>query len=125
MKEKVATTGAPQAIGPYSQAIKTDSTVFMSGQIPLDPVTGAMPEGIEAQTRRVFENIRAVLGEAGLTFNNVVKTTVFLDNMNDFQVMNGVYAEYFREPYPARSTVEVAKLPKGALIEIECIAQRA
>jgi 2-iminobutanoate/2-iminopropanoate deaminase len=125
MKEKIATTGAPQAIGPYSQAIKTDTFVFLSGQIPLDPVTGVMPEGIEAQTRRVFSNIRAVLSEAGLTLNNVVKTTVFLDNMNDFQVMNGIYAEYFSEPYPARSTVEVAKLPKGALIEIECIAQRA
>jgi len=84
-----------------------------------------MPDGIESQTRRVLENIRAVLTSAGLTFDNVVKTTVFLDNMNDFTLMNDIYAEYFKEPYPARSTVQVAKLPKWALVEIECIAQEA
>ena len=122
MKNVVKTELAPGAIGPYSQGIDLGNMIFFSGQIPLDPVTGEMPEGIEAQTVRALENVKGLLQSKGLDFSNVVKTTVFLDNMNDFATMNGIYAQYFVEPYPARSAVEVAKLPKGALIEVEVIA---
>lgn len=122
MKNVVKTELAPGAIGPYSQGIDVGNMIFFSGQIPLDPVTGEMPEGIEAQTKRSLENVKGLLESQGLDFSNVVKTTVFLDNMDDFAVMNGIYAQYFVEPYPARSAVEVAKLPKGALIEVEVIA---
>ena len=122
MKNVVKTELAPGAIGPYSQGIDIGNMIFFSGQIPLDPVTGEMPEGIEAQTIRSLENVKGLLASQGLDFSNVVKTTVFLDNMDDFAVMNGIYAQYFVEPYPARSAVEVAKLPKGALIEVEVIA---
>lgn len=122
MKNVVKTELAPGAIGPYSQGIDLGNMIFFSGQIPLDPVTGEMPEGIEAQTVRALENVKGLLQSQGLDFSNVVKTTVFLDNMNDFATMNGMYAQYFVEPYPARSAVEVAKLPKGALIEVEVIA---
>ena len=122
MKNVVKTELAPGAIGPYSQGIDLGNMIFFSGQIPLDPVTGEMPEGIEAQTVRALENVKGLLQCQGLDFSNVVKTTVFLDNMNDFATMNGIYAQYFVEPYPARSAVEVAKLPKGALIEVEVIA---
>ena len=122
MKNVVKTELAPGAIGPYSQGIDLGNMIFFSGQIPLDPVTGEMPEGIEAQTVRALENLKGLLQSQGLDFSNVVKTTVFLDNMNDFATMNGIYAQYFVEPYPARSAVEVAKLPKGALIEVEVIA---
>ncbi|MEE0966497.1 MAG: RidA family protein [Bacilli bacterium] len=122
MKNVVKTELAPGAIGPYSQGIDLGNMIFFSGQIPLDPVTGEMPEGIEAQTVRALENVKGLLQSQGLDFSNVVKTTVFLDNMNDFATMNGIYAQYFVEPYPARSAVEVAKLPKGALIEVEVIA---
>ena len=122
MKNVVKTELAPGAIGPYSQGIDLGNMIFFSGQIPLDPVTGEMLEGIEAQTKRSLENVKGLLESQGLDFSNVVKTTVFLDNMDDFAVMNGIYAQYFVEPYPARSAVEVAKLPKGALIEVEVIA---
>ncbi len=123
MKNVIATTAAPAAIGPYSQAIDCGSFVFTSGQVPFDPATGVLVEGdITVQTHQVFKNIKAVLSAAGLTMDNVVKTTVFLQNMGDFAAMNAVYAEYFTEgQYPARSAVEVAALPKGALVEIETI----
>ena len=123
MKKVIATTTAPGAIGPYSQAIDTGAFVFASGQIPINPATGTIPEGIEAQTRQALANVKAILTEAGLTVDNVVKTTVFLADMNDFAAMNEVYAEFFAAPFPARSAVAVKTLPKGALVEIECIAQ--
>lgn len=123
MKNVIATTAAPAAIGPYSQAIDCGTFVFTSGQVPFDPATGVLVEGdITVQTRQVLNNIKAVLTAAGLTMDNVVKTTVFLQNMGDFAAMNAVYAEFFTEgQYPARSAVEVAALPKGALVEIETI----
>jgi 2-iminobutanoate/2-iminopropanoate deaminase len=114
---------APKAIGPYSQAVRSGSFLYTSGQIPLDPATGEMVTGdFEAMTRRVFENLEAVLESGGASFRNVVKTTVFLKSMADFQVMNGIYTEYFGDHKPARSTVAVAELPKGAPLEIELIA---
>lgn len=123
MKKVIFTNQAPAAIGPYSQAIEANGMVFMSGQIPIDPATGNIVEGgIEEQTTRVFENIKNVLAEAGLTTANVVKTTVFLADMSLFAAMNAVYAKYFESDYPARSAVAVKELPKGALVEIECIA---
>jgi len=122
MTKVVKTNKAPGAIGPYSQGIDLGNMIFFSGQIPLDPETGEMPEGIEAQTKRALENVKGLLESQGLDFSNVVKTTVFLQSMDDFATMNGIYAQYFVEPYPARSAVEVAKLPKGALIEVEVIA---
>jgi 2-iminobutanoate/2-iminopropanoate deaminase len=119
----VQTDSAPKAIGPYSQAIVANGFVFCSGQIPLDPATGNIVEGgIEAQTHQVLKNLAAVLKAAGSDIKNVVKTTVFLQSMNDFAAMNGVYATYFTETPPGRATVEVAKLPRGALVEIEAIA---
>lgn len=123
MKKVIFTNQAPAAIGPYSQAIEANGMIFMSGQIPIDPATGNIVEGgIEEQTTRVFENIKNVLAEAGLTTANVVKTTVFLADMSLFAAMNAVYAKYFESDYPARSAVAVKELPKGALVEIECIA---
>jgi 2-iminobutanoate/2-iminopropanoate deaminase len=122
-REQVKTQHAPGAIGPYSQAIKADGMVFAAGQIPLDPATGQIVSGdIQAQTERVLENLRAVLSAAGASFETVVKTTVFLKSMSDFAAMNEVYARYFPGVAPARSTVAVADLPRGALVEIECIA---
>ena len=121
-KTKIATPKAPTAIGPYSQGIIASPLVFVSGQIPTDPLTGQMPEGIEAQTHMVFSHMEAVLNETSLSLNNVVKTTVFLKNLSDFAIMNEIYSGYFDSPFPARSTVEVSDLPKGALIEVECIA---
>ena len=123
MKTVIATTAAPAAIGPYSQAIDCGAFVVTSGQVPFDPATGVLVEGdITVQTRQVLNNIKAVLAAASLTMDNVVKTTVFLQNMGDFAAMNAVYAEFFTEgQYPARSAVEVAALPKGALVEIETI----
>ena len=118
------TDKAPAAIGPYSQAIRTGNIVFVSGQLPIIPETGAFPEGgIKEQTRQSLANIKAILAEAGLNMSNVVKTTVFLADMNDFADMNAVYAEFFTEPYPARSAVAVKTLPKGALVEIEVVAE--
>jgi 2-iminobutanoate/2-iminopropanoate deaminase len=119
----VQTESAPKAIGPYSQAIVANGFVFCSGQIPLDPVTGNIVEGdVTAQTQQVLKNLSAVLQAAGADLKRVVKTTVFLQSMGDFAAMNAVYATYFTENPPGRSTVEVAKLPRGALVEIEAIA---
>ncbi len=122
MKQAVKTNKAPGAIGPYSQGIEVGNMYFFSGQLPLNPETGVMPETIKEQTKQSLENIKGLLESQGLDFSNVVKTTVFLDNMADFADMNEVYSTYFVEPYPARSAVEVGKLPKDALIEIEVIA---
>ncbi|MDE7135330.1 MAG: RidA family protein [Muribaculaceae bacterium] len=122
MKKAIATTKAPAAIGPYSQAIDAGSLLFISGQIPVNPETGAVAEGITAQTAQSIANIKAILAEAGLTIDNVVKTTVFLADMNDFAAMNAVYAENFTAPFPARSAVAVRELPKQVLVEIEVIA---
>lgn len=122
MKKVVETKKAPGAIGPYSQGIDIGNLIFFSGQIPLSPETGEMPEGIEAQTKQALENVNGLLESQGLDFSHVVKTTVFLDNMDDFNTVNSIYAQYFVEPYPARSAVEVGRLPKGALIEVEIIA---
>ena len=124
MKKAISTTAAPGAIGPYSQAIDTGTFVYASGQIPVDPTTGLIPEGIEAQTAQSLANVKAILAEAGLTTDNVVKTTVFLHDIADFAAMNAVYATAFTEPYPARSAVAVRDLPKGVLVEIEVIACR-
>jgi len=123
-KAVVKTAKAAPAAGPYSQAIKTDVLVFASGQLPIDPATGNIPGGIETQTRQSLANLGAVLEEGGASFASVVKTTVFLKDMNDFAVMNGIYAEHFKDLPPARSTIEVARLPKDALVEIEAIALR-
>ena len=122
MKKVVETKKAPGAIGPYSQGIDIGHMIFFSGQIPLNPETGEMPEGIEAQAKQALENVKGLLESQGLDFSHVVKTTVFLDNMDDFNTVNSIYAQYFVEPYPARSAVEVGRLPKGALIEVEIIA---
>ena len=120
----ISTKKAPAAIGPYSQAIRVGNLVYTSGQIPIDPATGAFTEGgIKEQTRQSLNNVKAILEEEGLALNNVVKTTVFMADMNDFADMNSVYAEFFTEPYPARSAVAVKTLPKGALVEIEVIAE--
>ena len=124
MKKVIATTNAPGAIGPYSQAIDTGSFVFISGQIPVNPATGEIPEGIEAQAAQSMANIKAILAKAGLTMDNVVKTTVFLADMSLFADMNKVYAENFTAPFPARSAVAVKELPKQVLVEIEIIAVR-
>jgi 2-iminobutanoate/2-iminopropanoate deaminase len=123
MKKVISTSKAPSAIGPYSQAIQVGNLVYTSGQIPIDPATGLFVEGgIKEQTRQSLLNVKAILEEAGLTMSNVVKTTVFMADMNDFAEMNAVYAEFFAEPYPARSAVAVKSLPKGALVEIEVVA---
>ncbi len=124
MKKVISTTAAPGAIGPYSQAIDTGSFVFASGQIPLNPANGEVVEGIKAQTEQSIANVTAILNEAGLTLDNVVKTTVFLADMNDFAAMNEVYGNAFKAPYPARSAVAVRELPKKVLVEIEVIAMR-
>ena len=123
MKKIISTSEAPAAIGPYSQAIRAGSTIYCSGQIPLDPKTGQIISGgIDAQTRRVLDNITALLKAEGLGFGNIVKTTIFLTNLGDFQTVNEVYGSYFKSQPPARSTVQVSALPKGANIEIEVIA---
>ena len=122
-KAIISTTKAPAAIGPYSQAIDLGNMVITSGQLPIDPATGAFPDGIQAQTKQSLTNVKAILEAASLTMDNVVKTTVFLSDMNNFGAMNEVYATFFTEgSYPARSAVEVARLPKDALVEIEVIA---
>lgn len=122
--KQISTNKAPAAIGPYSQAIDLGNMVFLSGQIPIDPATGVMPESVEAQAKQVLTNIQNILAEAGLTMANVVKTTVFLSDLGDFAAVNEVYASFFAEPYPARSCVQVAAIPKGAKVEIETIAVR-
>lgn len=119
----ISTEKAPAAIGPYSQGIDSGAgLVFLSGQLPIDPATGVFPEGIREQTRQAILNAQAILQAAGLSLANVVKTTVFLADMGDFAAMNDVYAQFFTEPFPARSAVAVKTVPKGALVEIECIA---
>lgn len=125
-REAVSTAGAPAAIGPYSQGIAVDGFVFCSGQIGLDPATGELVEGgVEAQAERALRNLSAVLGAAGLTMSDVVKTTVFLADIGDFAAVNAVYARHMPDPPPARSTFAVGALPKGGLVEVEAIARRA
>ncbi|HYZ84762.1 MAG TPA: RidA family protein [Bryobacteraceae bacterium] len=123
MKQAISTASAPKAIGPYSQAITSNGLVFLSGQIPLDPATGQVIDGgVEAQTQRVLENMKAVLEASGASLQSVLKTTVFLQDMAQFPAMNEVYSKFFTDPFPARSTVEVSRLPKDVLVEIECVA---
>jgi 2-iminobutanoate/2-iminopropanoate deaminase len=123
VREAVSSDRAPKAIGPYSQAIKAGSLLFVSGQIPLDPATGAMVEGdVAAQTHRVFANLQAILEAAGASFDHVVRTTVFLADMNDFATVNEIYGTYFSSPAPARATVQAARLPRDARVEIDLIA---
>ncbi|GAA7615699.1 RidA family protein [Helicobacter pylori] len=125
MKEVIHSTLAPKAIGPYSQAIATNDLVFVSGQLGIDVSTGAFKGAdIHSQTTQSMENIKAILKEAGLGMDSVVKTTILLKSLDDFAVVNGIYGSYFKEPYPARATFQVAKLPKDALVEIEAIAIR-
>ena len=123
MKEIISTQAAPAAIGPYSQAVRADGLVFISGQIPVNPATGRIEaQGVEAQTEQSLRNLGAILQEAGMDYVNVLKTTVYMTDMADFAAMNGVYARYFADKAPARSAVAVKDLPKGALVEIEAIA---
>lgn len=123
MRAAIATALAPKAIGPYSQAIRAGSLLFLSGQVPIDPATGQLVEGdIAAQTHRVFQNLGEILKAAGATFDDVVRTTVYLADMNDFGAMNEVYGSYFSAPAPARATVQAARLPKDARVEIDLIA---
>lgn len=122
MKKELSTSNAPKAIGPYSQGIIFNNLIFTSGQIPLNPENMQMVEGIENQAIRVFENIKAILESSNSNMDKVIKTTIFLKNLKDFDVVNAIYEKYFNKPYPARSCVEVAKLPKDALIEVEVIA---
>ena len=125
MKTVISTSQAPAAIGPYAQAVETNGLVITSGQLPIDPATGTFPEGIQAQTRQSLTNVKAILTEAGTDMDHVLKTTVFLSDMNNFAAMNEVYATFFTEgSYPSRSAVEVARLPKDALVEIEVIATK-
>ena len=124
MNQAVATKNAPAAIGPYSQAIMAGDLLYTSGQLGLDPDTGDLASGIEGQTKQSLKNVQAILEEAGLQKTDVIKTVVFLKNMSDFAVVNGIYAEFFGDHKPARSCVEVAQLPKGGLVEIEVIASR-
>lgn len=122
MKEPISSPNAPAAIGPYSAAISTGSLIFVSGQLPINPATGEMPEDIAAQTEQSLRNLKALLEAAGSSVDKVVKTTVFLADINDFAAMNEVYAQVFTAPFPTRSAFAVAALPKGAKVEIECIA---
>lgn len=124
MKVKIESGNAPKAIGPYSQAVLVDDTLYVSGNIPVNPATGDVADGIVNQSKQVFENMKAVLNEAGLGFENVVKTTAFLTDLSNFATFNEIYASYFVAPYPARSCVEVSKLPKNVLVEVECIAKK-
>lgn len=123
MKKQIATDKAPAALGPYSQAILAGDTLYASGQVPIDPATGNLVgDSIEAQAKQVFDNLRQVLAAADMDFANVVKTTVFLTDLANFGTVNEIYAEYFVEPYPARSCVQIAALPKGSLLEVELVA---
>lgn len=123
-KKVISTTNAPAAIGPYSQAVEVNGFVYASGQVPFVPATGEIPEGIEAQAKQALTNVQSIMEAAGLTMANIVKTTVFIKDMNDFAKVNEVYASFFEGDYPARSCVEVARLPKDVLIEVEVIAAR-
>lgn len=123
--KQISTQNAPAAIGPYSQAIEVNGFVYASGQLPIDPATGAFPEGgVKEQTRQSILNVKAILEEAGLAMSNVVKTTVYLADMGDFAAMNEVYSQFFAQPFPARSAIAVKALPKGALVEVEVVAAR-
>ena len=122
MKE-IKTNKAPAAIGPYSQAIAVGNMVLTSGQIPVNPESGEIPDGVKAQAEQVFSNLKNLLEEAGTSLANVIKTTVFIKNMGDFQAINEIYASYFTAPFPARSCVEVARLPKDVLLEVEAVAK--
>ncbi len=124
MKKEIATENAPKAIGPYSQGILWNDLIFASGQIPVNPATSEIPNGIKEQTTQVLKNISAILESEGSSIKNVIKTTVFIKDMNDFVQMNEVYESFFQKPFPARSTVEVARLPKDVLVEIEVIAHK-
>ena len=123
-RQAIQSNGAPAALGPYSQAIRSGDLVFCSGQIGLDPATGELVDGIEGQAERALRNLQSVLDAAGLSFDDVVKTTVFLADVNDFATVNGIYARFIADPPPARSTIGVGALPKGALVEVEAIARR-
>lgn len=123
--KQISTQNAPAAIGPYSQAIEVNGFVYASGQLPIDPATGAFPEGgVKEQTGQSILNVKAILEEAGLALSNVVKTTVYLADMGDFAAMNEVYSQFFAQPFPARSAIAVKALPKGALVEVEVVAAR-
>lgn len=123
MKKQIATDKAPAALGPYSQAIMAGDTLYASGQVPIDPTTGDLAgDTIEVQAKQVFENLTQVLAAAGMDFGNVVKTTVFLTDLANFATVNEIYASYFVQPYPARSCVQIAALPKGSLLEVELVA---
>ncbi len=122
MKEQIATTAAPAAIGPYSQAVRDGRFIFCSGQLGLEPASGELAQGVEQQAEQALSNLRAVLGTAGATMDDVVKTTIFLADMADFAAVNAIYARHFGEPFPARSTVAVAALPRGGRVEIEATA---
>ncbi len=124
MKVKIESGNAPKAIGPYSQAVLVDDTLYVSGNIPVNPATGDVADGIVNQSKQVFLNMKSVLNEAGMGFENVVKTTAFLTDLSNFATFNEIYASYFVAPYPARSCVEVSKLPKNVLVEVECIAKK-
>ena len=124
MKKVISTDKAPAAIGPYSQSIEVENMVYTSGIIPVDPATGEIPEGSVAQAEQAFTNMKNLLEAAGTSVDNVIKTTVFIKEMNDFGAINEVYAKYFTEPYPSRSCVEVARLPKDVMLEIEAIATK-
>jgi 2-iminobutanoate/2-iminopropanoate deaminase len=123
-RQAISTGGAPGAIGPYSQAIRSGDMLFCSGQLGLEPVSGELADGVEAQAERALRNLQSVLDAAGLGFDDVVKTTIFLTDIGDFAAVNAVYARFMPDPSPARSTVQVAALPKGGLVEIEAIARR-
>ena len=125
MKNIISTNNAPAAIGPYSQAVEVNGMVFTSGQFPVNPATGEIPEGIEAQAEQVMVNVKNLLEAAGTSMENVIKTTVFIKDMNDFGTINGIYSKYFEKDCPARSCVEVARLPKDVLMEMEAIALKA
>ncbi|PTL37745.1 RidA family protein [Alkalicoccus saliphilus] len=124
MKKIIHTNQAPEAIGPYAQAVEIDSFIYTSGQIGLDPATGEMVEGLENQTHQVMRNVTAILEAAEVNTGNIIKAMIFLQNMDDFSVVNEIYASYLESPYPARSAVEVARMPKGALVEVEVIAKK-
>lgn len=124
MKKVISTTNAPAAIGPYSQAVEVNGFVYASGQIPINPATGEIPEGIEAQAKQALTNVKGLMEACNLSMADIVKTSVFIKDMNDFAKVNEVYATFFEDNYPARSCVEVARLPKDVLIEVEVIAAR-
>ncbi|MGL4366672.1 MAG: RidA family protein [Brevinemataceae bacterium] len=124
MKKSIHSSNAPKAIGPYSQAIEANGTIYISGQIPVNPSTGEIPQDIKSQTTQSMENIKAILTECGLDCSHIVRCGIFLKSMNDFSVVNEVYSTYFSEPFPARATVEVSRLPKDVLVEIDVIAIR-